>query len=156
MSSHSKKIELRNYFDKKSIESEKLCTFGYENVCGEMGSPPSYPQNHMHTSLSLSCFTRFMDSFFVPADRRLFNINNSIPPDDAVYIGRTSPWGNPYRLSEYTHEEAIRLYEVHLYESGLINKLHLLNFKKLACFCHPNPCHGDILLKHLDKIESPM
>ena len=100
-----------------------------------------------------SLFTRFMviPIFSVP---RLVNMATTIPNKDAVYIGRPSRWGNPYRLSKYSRSEAIRLFEIHLVNSGLIEQIHILKNKQLVCFCHPKACHGEVLLKYITPLES--
>ena len=92
--------------------------------------------------------------FIIFSDHRLINLRNSALPADAVFIGRPSLWGNPYKLALYSRKEAIRLYEIYLFESGLIDKLHILKFKTLACYCYPSHCHGEVLLRHLAKLEA--
>ena len=34
-----------------------------------------------------------------------------------------------------------------------INDLHELKGKTLGCFCKPQPCHGDILIKLIEKLK---
>lgn len=34
----------------------------------------------------------------------------------------------------------------------LINELPELKGKILGCYCHPQPCHGDILVKLINKL----
>ena len=112
--------------------------------------------NKFITYLCPGFVTRFMGLYFVILlEPRLINLNSTSLPVDAEFIGRPSRWGNPFKLSHYSRNDAIRLYEEYLFKSGLIKKLHLLKFKVLACFCHPSPCHGDVLLKHLAKLELP-
>jgi hypothetical protein len=72
----------------------------------------------------------------------------------AVYIGRPilglphSKWGNPYKIGrDGTREEVIDKFERHLYDSGLINQIHELRGRDLVCWCAPEPCHGDVLLR---------
>jgi hypothetical protein len=66
-----------------------------------------------------------------------------------IYIGRGSPWGNPYRMKEDTIEERRRV--IVAYGLYLMNKPELIHQAaslyglKLGCFCHPKPCHGDLL-----------
>lgn len=69
--------------------------------------------------------------------------------ENAVYIGRGSKWGNPYRIDVHgTRNEVIRMYEEHLMTSPeLLKDLHELKGRDLACFCAPKACHGDLLLK---------
>jgi len=71
---------------------------------------------------------------------------------DGVYIGRNSKWGNPFKVEVFGRMEAIRRYERHFHESGLITDIGELFNKKLICFCYPMACHGDILIKNIYKI----
>jgi hypothetical protein len=74
-----------------------------------------------------------------------------------VYIGRPSPWGNPFShkagtLAQFkvaTREEAIARYEAWLLEQPeLIERAKQeLRGKILACWCSPLPCHGDVLAR---------
>ena len=82
------------------------------------------------------------------------NLKTNTLHKEAVYIGRPSLWGNPYRLSRHSRQEAIKLYELYLLSSGLMEHLHLLKFKQLACYCYPEACHGEVLLKHLMPLEA--
>ena len=74
-----------------------------------------------------------------------------------VYIGRhvqyvdgtySSKWRNPFSAKQYGREECIKKYERHLITSGLINNIHELRGKSLGCWCKPESCHGDILVKY--------
>jgi hypothetical protein len=73
-----------------------------------------------------------------------------------VYIGRPSKWGNvfshkkgtlaanlcPTRESAITHYEAwIRM------QPHLLDALPELAGKVLGCWCKPQACHGDVLVK---------
>jgi len=69
-------------------------------------------------------------------------------PDDAVYIGRPSKWGNPYTVERYGRERAINLYRYHLLRTGLWKDARdELKGKDLVCYCAPEDCHGDVLLR---------
>lgn len=75
--------------------------------------------------------------------------DKNIPPD-AVYVGRPSKWGNPYKVGkDESREEVIAKYADWL--DGMIcnNLLDLdeLQGKDLVCWCAPLPCHADILLE---------
>lgn len=79
-----------------------------------------------------------------------------------VYIGRPSPFGNPYShkagtLAKYrvkSRKEAIEKFERYLLSSpDLLEKLHDLKGKRLGCWCHPMACHGDVIKKYVDKLE---
>lgn len=66
-----------------------------------------------------------------------------------VYIGRPSPWGNPFAIGmDGTREEVIEKYEKYIRaQPELMALLHELKGKYLACWCSPLACHGDILAK---------
>ncbi|AZO51844.1 DUF4326 domain-containing protein [Mesorhizobium sp. M4B.F.Ca.ET.058.02.1.1] len=74
-------------------------------------------------------------------------------PEDAVYIGRGSEWGNPYVIGKHrTREEVIELYRTKIlpYLDRTYLKTHLKG-RHLVCFCKPAACHGDLLLKEANK-----
>lgn len=86
-------------------------------------------------------------------ETRIVHINKE--PYD-IYIGRPSKWGNPYSHKEGTlaefkvknRAEALEKYEKYLLENEtLFNSLIELQGKTLGCWCKPNRCHGDILVK---------
>ena len=72
---------------------------------------------------------------------------------NAVRIDRRTRWGNPFLIGRHgTREEVIERYRSWLWQkvkSGAfpLAQLAALNGKKLACWCHPQPCHGDVLAK---------
>ena len=86
-----------------------------------------------------------------------------------TYIGRRvprlgffvdSPWANPFRIDEiYTREESIRWFEDWVRTSNATEAVwcreHIgeLHGKRLACWCHPKPCHGQVLLQLLREAE---
>ena len=75
-----------------------------------------------------------------------------------VYIGRGSPYGNPFRIGvDGTREEVIAKYESYLMQNPeLIRKVkENLRGKDLECFCAPKPCHGDILIKIANEGVAP-
>lgn len=76
-----------------------------------------------------------------------------------VYIGRPSKWGNPFTHKQGTaaqtvvesRDAAIAAYKRHLWaqvNSGevTLDELAALDGKTLGCWCHPQPCHGEVLL----------
>lgn len=82
-----------------------------------------------------------------------------------VYIGRPSPWGNPFSHKEGTKaefvvgsvEEAVASYEAWIKtQPQLIARLPELQGKLLGCWCKtprkPDaPCHGDVLARLADE-----
>lgn len=70
-----------------------------------------------------------------------------------VYIGRGSPWGNPYRIGcDGDRGQVVDLYETYMRGRLAASKplrRDLLNLrgKRLGCFCKPLPCHGDVLMR---------
>ncbi len=83
--------------------------------------------------------------------------------DYDVLICRPSKWGNPYSSKENTlaqykvlnKEEAISNYENWLTTGEgmyLLKDLHELKGKVLGCWCHPKKCHGDVLVKLVNKL----
>jgi hypothetical protein len=82
-------------------------------------------------------------------------------PPGAVYIGAASKWAFRRRTrtprgaaGRAIVEERLRRYEEHVRASPeLMASLHELRGKDLACWCAPQPCHGDVLLKLVAEIE---
>lgn len=66
-----------------------------------------------------------------------------------VYIGRPSKWGNPFVIGkDGSRDEVIELYSNYLrIRLDLVGALPELKGKTLGCWCAPNPCHGDILVR---------
>lgn len=82
-------------------------------------------------------------------------VNKYKEPYD-VYIGRGSPWGNPFPMKDRTQAERDRvcdLYEEWFWKTGLKNHLYKLKGKKLGCFCKPKRCHGDFLARLVNEME---
>lgn len=75
----------------------------------------------------------------------------SMSDPDVVYIGRGSVWGNPYIIGvDGTREEVVAKFGKllwNLMKSGSITKKDLLSLdgKRLACYCAPQACHGDMI-----------
>lgn len=65
-----------------------------------------------------------------------------------VYIGRPSPWGNPFTIGkDGTREEVIQKYKEWIQTQPLLMQEVLsLKGKVLGCWCSPRPCHGDVLI----------
>ena len=67
----------------------------------------------------------------------------------AVYIGRGSKWGNPFKIGA----DGDRAEVVAKHARWLRNQNHLLRAldelagKDLMCFCAPAACHGELLVR---------
>lgn len=83
-------------------------------------------------------------------ETRVFNKYHKDAPLDSIYIGRGSPWGNPFSIGkDGTREEVVEKFEKYLSSnSNLLARVRSeLRGKNLVCFCYPKACHGDILHK---------
>ena len=69
-------------------------------------------------------------------------------PENAIYIGRGSKWGNPFPLHKDTNrEEVLEKYKKYLTQMIQTNQYTLedlasLHNQDLVCFCAPKLCHG--------------
>ena len=70
---------------------------------------------------------------------------------DVTRIDRLSKWGNPYVVGvDGTRAEVIEAYRGWISgRSGLLEDLGELDGKRLACWCAPRACHGDVLVELL-------
>ncbi len=79
---------------------------------------------------------------------------------DHVYIGRSmihyvkgavgSKWANPFKVDKDGREGAIEKYEEHIRKTPeLMESIGELDNKILGCWCYPEACHGDVLMKLL-------
>jgi hypothetical protein len=82
------------------------------------------------------------------------NINDS---SFDIHVGRPSPWGNPFLIGrDGTREEVIAKYREHvLQDPDLMKSLHTLAGLRLGCFCHPKPCHADVLADLVEQLPEP-
>lgn len=81
-----------------------------------------------------------------------------------LYIGRTwldmkeSKWNNPYHLHEFQNDrnKVLELYEAHIRKSPeLMAALPELEDQVLGCWCYPDSCHGDVLVKLYKEVMRP-
>lgn len=78
-------------------------------------------------------------------------------PEGAVYVGRGTKWGNPFRVVDGAHGPAVAAFEMHALGVGALTTERIraeLAGKDLACWCPLEyfdgtkvPCHADVLLK---------
>ena len=80
---------------------------------------------------------------------KVLNKHHAGIPAGAIYIGRGSQWGNPFRIGR----DGDRATVIAKYKRWLADEHHLLRAldelrgHDLVCFCAPHPCHGDLLLR---------
>lgn len=89
---------------------------------------------------------------------RGLNIEDWVKDEENLYVGRnlhvytpgsdvkTNKWENPFSLLDYDRQTSLKLFEKHAREY-LMQDLHELNGKQLGCWCHPLPCHADVLIR---------
>ena len=95
--------------------------------------------------------------------RGIRDFSEWIQNSSVLYIGRDmtryipntigSKWGNPFNVNKYGRDKCLELYENHIRTTPeLWNSVdELKNYTELGCWCKPEPCHGDILLKLIDE-----
>ena len=84
-----------------------------------------------------------------------YKVNMDDP--DIVYIGRGSIWGNPFKMYNVCiedrareRERVIRQFRPWFWQEiqggrVTIDMLKELDGKRLACYCAPQKCHGDVI-----------
>lgn len=90
-----------------------------------------------------------------------------------VYIGRPTPWGNPWsskptNLAEVvcSKQEAVDNYRKWLNgedfvtfeqekRNWILDNIKSLEGKRLGCWCESKPCHGDVLVDLIEKNNKP-
>lgn len=70
-------------------------------------------------------------------------------PEHAVYVGRPTKWGNPFVIGkDGNRDEVIKKYEEWIKtQAHLLADLNELKGKDLICWCAPEACHADVLIK---------
>jgi Domain of unknown function (DUF4326) len=80
-------------------------------------------------------------------------------PEGTVYVGRGTPWGNPFRVgtAQYpTVRDSLAAFEALMSEApkALFERLR---GKNLACWCPlDQPCHADVLLRLANDVTARM
>ena len=89
-----------------------------------------------------------------------------------VYIGRKkgepNHFGNPFQIGkDGSRQEVIRKFREWIngiaYQNveperrqWILQNLHLLEGKKLGCYCKPQSCHGDVYVEILDRMKQKL
>jgi hypothetical protein len=89
-------------------------------------------------------------------------VNKKLTSDFDVYIGRGSLWGNPFAISR-SEDGPDRADVIERYKEHFFEKIHSdqsfargvlgLRGLRLACFCKPEACHGDVIAEYLDSLD---
>jgi len=89
---------------------------------------------------------------------RIYNKSNKLTPIPvgAIYVGRPSTWGNPYKPKNKSDGERRRVIEAYRYYALSKLKdnpdwLRPLLGRHLVCWCAPKPCHCDVIFELLYK-----
>jgi hypothetical protein len=69
--------------------------------------------------------------------------------------GKVSKFGNPFEMTkESERNTVIEQFKKHFYSNHeLMKEAEKLRGKVLACWCHPKPCHGDVIVDYLHPSE---
>jgi len=89
-------------------------------------------------------------------------VNKQVTDNYDVYIGRGSPWGNQYAIGHGEGDgrfEVIEKYREFFNEKiatddSFRNGILAMRGLRLACFCKPAPCHGDVIADYLNNIDT--
>ena len=80
---------------------------------------------------------------------KVHNIYHKSAPEGAVYIGRGSKYGNPFRIGrDGTRDQVCDRFEKEILPHLDVSELR---GKDLVCFCKPARCHGDAILEKANK-----
>ncbi len=73
-----------------------------------------------------------------------------------IDISRAGQWGNPFRIGpDGTRQEVIDKYREWIVDQPeLMAQLSMLKGKRLGCYCHPLPCHGDCLVELVEALDA--
>ncbi|MDB5531577.1 MAG: polA [Devosia sp.] len=75
-----------------------------------------------------------------------------IAPGADIYIGRGSPWGNPFKIGTHGNRDEV----CDRFEREVLPTLDVepLRGRNLVCWCAPQRCHGDAILRKLAETEA--
>ena len=77
-------------------------------------------------------------------------------PSSAVYVGKPTPWANPYEIYIYGWDYAVVLFRQKVARMpGVEREAWLAPLRQasaLMCMCPlDKPCHADVLIEYLDR-----
>lgn len=80
---------------------------------------------------------------------RIHNRHHHSAPSDAVYVGRGTKWGNPFRIGEHgTRDQVLAQFAAHVLGNQELQRQvqAQLAGRHLVCSCAPAACHADLWL----------
>jgi hypothetical protein len=96
----------------------------------------------------------------------IFNKHHNLAPEDAVYVGRPTIFGNPFtHLSTHaselirvpTRERAVERYRewfhIRMADPVFEAAVESLRGKDLVCWCAPLPCHAEVIVEYLESTK---
>ncbi len=80
------------------------------------------------------------------------------PEGKVRWPSKDSIWANPFKVKgEEDRDSAISQYRDYIINKikseNLFEELISLKGKHLGCWCHPKPCHGDVLVELIQTYE---
>lgn len=101
-----------------------------------------FPLVHLDVVLMIQICTRYDEP-------RVHNKYARTAPYSAIYVGRGSPWGNPFHIGIDGDRNVV----IDRFAREILPSLDLkpLRGKHLVCFCFPLRCHADVLLREANK-----
>ena len=94
------------------------------------------------------------NNFYIGRAGIVFINNKRFPPYNSVFA-------NPFKIGiDGTRSDVIHKYKNYIInkldtDHTLLNTLLSLKNKNLGCWCHPEPCHGHVLLELINKYSNP-
>jgi hypothetical protein len=76
-----------------------------------------------------------------------------------VFCGRPSIYGNPFRIGpDGTREEVIEKFKLYFFrrihdDVTYAQAIGELRGKRIGCYCAPLPCHLDVIVEFLNRLE---
>jgi hypothetical protein len=91
----------------------------------------------------------------------VLNKKTDVIPKGAVYIGRPSPFGNPFPIRGANTRDVVvdkfKWYFLRRAKEDLVFRGAIKMLKQeataLVCFCAPLKCHGDVIAEYLETLE---
>lgn len=102
-----------------------------------------------------------------PEPTMSIQILNQRTKPQGEYIGRPTPLGNPFSVEKYGRDQAISMYKTWLannirtpaVRNEIIRLARIYKEKgtlNLICWCHPLPCHGEVVAKAIQHFAAQM